>query len=184
MNDLVLFALESEAPELFKEYANVHAIGVGKVNAAINTQRLIHQYQPERVINLGTAGGVTVEGGIYRINTLWQHDVNLMPLGIKPGIHLSDPDSILSLPGEGKICASGDLFVTEPTKLRIECDIVEMEAYSIAKVCIMLGIEVEIWKYISDRANSVAGVTWQESVANGVELYKKVLVDLNVILER
>jgi adenosylhomocysteine nucleosidase len=134
MNDLVLFALKDEAPNLFKEYSNVHCIGVGKVNAAIHTMRLCNLYHPRRIINLGTAGGISLGHGIHRINTAWQHDVNLMALGMQPGIHFNDPESMIIMPGEGKTCASGDMFITEPNKLRVECDVVDMEAYSVAKV--------------------------------------------------
>jgi adenosylhomocysteine nucleosidase len=183
MKDLIVIALEAEAPSLYKEYANVHVIGVGKVNSAINTMKLINQYKPTRVINLGTAGGITVDTGCYRINNVWQHDVNLSALGLEPGIHQNDRDSLIVIPGPGKTCASGDLFVTEPNKLRVQCDIVEMEAYSVAKSAKACGIDVEIWKYISDKADAAAGKTWQESVANGEKLYREVLKDLEVELE-
>ena len=102
MNDLIVFALKSEAPELFEKYQNVFEVGVGKVNAAINTLKLIYQYKPDRIINLGTAGGITVGTGIYRINRFCQHDVNLLPLGYNPGHHLNDEHSFITLEGEGK----------------------------------------------------------------------------------
>ena len=44
MNDIVLMALNAEAPSLFK-YKNVFEIGVGKVNAALNTMRLIKEHK-------------------------------------------------------------------------------------------------------------------------------------------
>ena len=183
MNDLIVFALEDEAPNLFKEFANVHCIGVGKVNAAINTMRLCQLYHPKRIINMGTAGGIRLGHGVHRINTVWQHDVNLMALGMKPGIHFNDPESMIIMPGVGKTCASGDIFITEPAKLRVECDVVDMEAYSVAKVANRLGLDIEVWKYISDPADSSAGKTWKEQVSAGEELYKEVLKELQIKLE-
>jgi len=183
MSDLIVFALEAEAPDLFKEYSNVHCIGVGKVNAAINTMRLCHLYHPRRIINMGTAGGIRLGHGVHRINTVWQHDVNLMALGMKPGIHFNDSGSIIIMPGVGKTCASGDIFITEPDKLRVECDVVDMEAYSVAKVANTLGLDIEIWKYISDPADTGAGATWKEQVSAGEELYRKVLEELKIKLE-
>jgi adenosylhomocysteine nucleosidase len=183
MNDLILFALEDEAPNLFN-YSNVHCIGVGKVNSAINTLKLCNLYRPKRIINMGTAGGIRLGHGIHRINTVWQHDVNLMALGMKPGIHFNDPESMIIMPGIGKTCASGDIFITEPEKLRVECDVVDMEAYSVAKVANKLGIDIEIWKYISDPADATAGKTWKEQVASGESFYLKVLADLDVTLEK
>jgi len=182
MNDLVLFALVDEAPDLFKEYSNVHCIGVGKVNAAINTVQLCNLYQPRRIINLGTAGGIRLGHGIHRINTVWQHDVNLMALGMKPGIHFNDTESMIIMPGGGKTCASGDMFITEPEKLRVECDVVDMEAYSVAKAANRLGIDIEVWKYISDPADAGAGKTWKEQVAAGEPFYRQVLEQIGAKL--
>lgn len=181
MNDLILFALEEEAPNLFS-YDNVFAIGVGKVNAAIMTMHLIQAYNPKRVINLGTAGGITVHSGIHRVKKFIQHDVNLQALGKAPGEHLGDSLSVITLPGEGITCATGDFFVSERDKLRMDCDVVEMEAYSIAKACLVKGVEFEVWKYISDTADHTAGDEWKNSVSSGEEHYIKVLEDLNVDL--
>lgn len=183
MHDLILFALEDEAPGLFKEYSNVFCIGVGKVNSAINTTRLVNLHSPQRIINMGTAGGIRLGHGIHRINTVWQHDVNLMALGMQPGIHFNDPESMIIMPGPGKTCASGDIFITEPNKLRVECDVVDMEAYSVAKVANKFGIDIEVWKYISDPADSTAGKTWKEQVAAGEPFYRKIIDDLGIKLE-
>jgi adenosylhomocysteine nucleosidase len=182
MSDLVVFALEDEAPNLFSEYSNVHCIGVGKVNAAINTMRLCHLYHPNRIINLGTAGGISLTSGVHRINTVWQHDVNLMALGLLPGVHFNDPVSMITIPGIGKTCASGDIFITEPQKIRIECDMVDMEAYSVAKVANRLGIDIEIWKYISDPADIASGSTWKEQVAAGEPFYRTVLKQIEATM--
>lgn len=179
-NDIVVLALAQEAQQLFDRYTNVHVIGVGKVNSAINLTRLIYRYHPRRVINIGTAGGITVSNGIHRISRVTQHDVNLTPLGLAPGEILSDPESIIDLPGNGLTCASGDLFVTEPHKLRVKTDIIDMEAYSIARVCKAMSVDCEIWKYISDSADSSAADTWQAEVKSGQDYYEQVLKDLNV----
>lgn len=181
--DIIVFALQEEAPNLFKEYANVFEIGVGKVNASIHTMYLINKYKPERVINLGTAGGLTVGTGIYRINKFFQHDVNMMPLGLKPGQVLYDDLSVIELDGEGKSCGSGDIFVTEPSKLRLNCDIIEMEAYSVAKSCIITKTQFEVYKYITDAANNEASETWQKAVASGELLYRHVLNQIGVELK-
>lgn len=183
MNDLIVFAMREEAPNLIHKYRNMFCIGVGKVNAALNTMMLIDKYKPNRVINLGTAGGIRVDSGIYRINEVIQHDVNLTAVGLAPGQHFHDLHSSIKLSGLGKICASGDIFVTEPNKLRVDCDIIEMEAYSVAKACLLSGIPVEIWKYISDKADENAGVTWQDQVAAGEDLYMKVLQEIEAQLE-
>jgi adenosylhomocysteine nucleosidase len=144
---------------------------------------LIYNYSPDRIINLGTAGSITLPPDIYRINKLIQHDVNLTAVGMAPGYHLNDTLNEIRLSGHGKTCGSGDVFVTEAHKLRVHVDIVEMEAYSIAKSCMINGINCEIYKYISDKADENANTTWKEQVAAGEDLYMKVLQDLNVKLE-
>lgn len=183
MKDLILLALPEEAPTLFDRYTNICTIGVGKVASAINTMRLINLHRPNRIINLGTAGGITVGSGIYRCNRVLQHDVNHMPIGLLPGETFRDELGFIELGGEGKICASGDLFVTEPHKLRIACDIVEMEAYSVARSAKSTDIEIEIYKYISDNADAAAGQTWQEQVSAGEQHYIEILEQLNATLE-
>lgn len=182
-SDIVVFAMRDEAPNLFKKYKNVFCIGVGKVNSAINTMKLIDEHKPKRVINLGTAGSINLPPDIYRINKLIQHDVNLTAVGLAPGYHLNDTLNEIRFYGEGRTCASGDMFVTEAHKLRVHCDLVEMEAFSVAKACVLNDVECEIWKYISDKADENAGKTFQEQVAAGENLYIKVLQDLNVKLE-
>jgi len=183
MKDLILLALPEEAPNLSKLYKNVCTVGVGKVSSAINATWLITLFKADRVINLGTAGSITAGPGIHRINQVVQHDVNLQSLGLEPGQHFNDPLSWIQLGGEGLSCASGDLFVTEPSKLRVPCDIVEMEAYSIARAAKTAGIDIEIWKYITDNADAESSKTWQERVAEGEQHYLQVLEQLNVTLE-
>ena len=183
MRDLVLLALPSEAPNLIRNYDNVFVIGVGKVASAVNTSRLISLHDPIRVINLGTAGGITVSSGIYRCSKFFQHDMNHTPIGLQPCENLEDELSFIDLGGDGKICASGDLFVTEPHKLRAPCDIVEMEAYSVVRAAIAADIEVEVYKYISDNADAAAGQAWQEQVSAGEQHYLEILEQLNATLE-
>ena len=183
MRDLILLALPDEAPNLSKLYKNVCTVGVGKVSSAINATWLITLFKADRVINLGTAGAITAGPGIHRIKSVVQHDVDLRPLGLEPGVQLNDPLSWIELGGEGLSCASGDIFVTEPHKLRVRCDIVEMEAYSIARAAKTAGIAVEIWKYITDSADAESSKSWQEKVAEGEQHYLQVLTQLNATLE-
>ena len=44
MNDLILLALKEEAPEL-ATHSNVFFTGIGKVNAASTTAKLIERYK-------------------------------------------------------------------------------------------------------------------------------------------
>jgi nucleoside phosphorylase len=57
-----------------------------------------------------------------------------------------------------------------------------MEADSVAKVASKLGLDVEIWKYISDPADAGAGKTWKEQVAAGEPFYRQVLEQIGAKL--
>ena len=69
MNDIILIALEQEAPNM-ASWDNVFFTGVGKVNAGITAGRLIERYNPKNVWNFGTAGGISVSSGIHEIKNL------------------------------------------------------------------------------------------------------------------
>ena len=178
--DIILFALREEAPNIFKSYYNVFEIGVGKVNAALNTMKLIKDLSPSRVILFGTAGSVTLGTGIYRVGMVKEHDVNLIDLGVEPGVQLNDKFSRVKISDNNVICASGDLFVTESDKLRVLCDMVDMEAFSVAKACAFTNTRLEIWKYITDNANVDASEDWNDNVSAGEKSFEDVLSSLNI----
>ena len=86
-------------------------------------------------------------------------------LDFKLGETPFDPISKIILSDKGYICASGDRFVKN--KLEINCDIVDMEAYALAKVCKLNGIEFKCFKYISDYANDESSNDWIENCHKG-----------------
>ena len=53
---LFLSATDLEHNEIEIFGSDIHIIGVGKINAAMNTTRLIEKYQPDVVINFGSCG--------------------------------------------------------------------------------------------------------------------------------
>ena len=62
--------------------------GVGKVNAALNTQYIIDKYTPNCIINTGVAGGISDKlcvGDIVIGETLVQHDFDASALGYAKG---------------------------------------------------------------------------------------------------
>ena len=52
------------------------------------------------------------------------------------------------------------------------CDIVDMEAYALAKVCKLEGIKFRCLKYISDNANSDASSDWTKNCKKGAKLFQ------------
>ena len=62
--------------------------GVGKVNAALNTQYIIDTYKPNIIINTGVAGGISDEldiGDVVIGTYLVQHDFDVTVLGYAKG---------------------------------------------------------------------------------------------------
>ena len=77
---------------------------------------------------------------------------------------------------EGYSCGTGDSFVNK--KIEIEVDVVDMEAYAIAKVCKIENIEFKCFKYISDNADENATSDWIENCKNGAKLFKKKIEEI------
>ncbi len=173
MNSLVLMAIREEAPAL-AEHPGVFFTGVGKVNAALSAARLIERHRPARVWNFGTAGGITVGSGLHRCTRFLQRDMLVGALGFAPGQTPYEGDPLLDLGGVGLTCSSGDSFVTDPT-LSLPSDVVDMEAYALAKACLHAGVEFLCYKFVSDRADAESASDWSANVASGEPFYRRVL---------
>lgn len=179
MNDIILIALREEAPRLALR-DDVFFTGIGKVNAAAKTALLIERHQPKRIINFGTAGGITVGTGLHRVTKFVQRDMQCFKLGCLPGQTPYEPGGVvLDLGGDGLTCSTGDNFVTDPN-LEIPADLVDMESYAIAKICYQLGVEFVCHKFVSDQANQDAYQDWAEMVAAGEQYYINQLEKLGV----
>ena len=163
METIFVAALKEETPNL----NNFHHTGVGKINASIKLMELINIYKPTQIINYGTAGSFKKEiSGLIECKTFVQHDMDARGLlDFKLGETPFDRISNIILSNEGYICATGDRFVKN--KLEINCDIVDMEAYALAKICKLYEIEFKCFKYISDYANDESSNDWVENCHKG-----------------
>ena len=170
MNDIIIIALKDEAPNLAK-YKNVIFCGVGKINAAIATTEAIQFFNPKRIINFGTAGGITVGSGLHKCGQFIQRDMLCMPLGFAVG-QTPFEDEVIIKTGDGLLCSSGDNFVTEKVT---QGDVVDMEAFAIAKVCKLTRVNFSCYKYVTDSADENASHDWQKLVAKGEEEYIKII---------
>jgi adenosylhomocysteine nucleosidase len=178
MKTVILIALPSEAPNL-QHMMNVFYTGVGKVNAALTAALVIERYQPDCIINLGTAGGITAGTGLHECTQFVQRDITCQALGCADGQTPFEDDIILHTGTHGLTCSTGDNFVMNPV-LSIPADLVDMEAYSIAKACIRNKIEFRCFKYITDQADNHAHASWKESVSSGEKFFIAKLLELGV----
>ena len=167
METIFIAALKEETPELSK----FHHTGVGKINASIKLMELIHLYKPTQVINYGTAGSLKREiNGLVECTTFVQHDMDARGLlNFKLGETPFDPISTITMSNDGYICGTGDKFVKN--QLDLECDIVDMEAYALAKICKIHNIEFKCYKYISDYANDDSSNDWIENCNKGASYF-------------
>jgi len=178
METIILIALKEEAPNLSK-HSNVFYTGVGKVNAASTTAMLIERHKPKRIINFGTAGGITVHSGFHQVSKFVQRDMVCCELGSQLGQTPFEDGVVLDL-GTGITCSTGDNFVTDPN-LQIPADVVDMEAYAIAKVCNKNNVEFLCYKFVSDSANDDALTDWNTQVSKGETHYINKCAELNIL---
>ncbi|MEZ0392624.1 MAG: 5'-nucleosidase [Pseudobdellovibrionaceae bacterium] len=147
----------------------VNYCGIGKINATFKTAEVILKTGCRHILNLGTAGShrfpthSTVE-----CQSFIQRDMDLSPLGFPLGETPMDeiqgrievPTFFSNLPKA--VCGTGDRFEVGPPQL--DCDVVEMEAYAIAKVCRKLGVGLTSVKYITDGSDDQAHQDWFENL--------------------
>ena len=173
MRNIILIALEQEAPNM-AEWENVFFTGVGKINAAATTEHIIKEYRPNLIINYGTAGSLNSDiKGLVKVTGFVDRDMDARPLNFKLGQTPYEKDIMLGT--SEVVCGTGDTFATE--KPKIDCDIVDMEAYAIAKICKKHKVDFLCYKYISDSADSNASDDWAKNVAKGCKQFREEILD-------
>ena len=163
---IILVAIREEVPTL-QHSSNLFLTGVGKINAAHAATKTIIQYEnengklPDVVINYGTAGSISGVTGLVECSGFVQRDMDCTPLDFpKYKTPFDDEEDIIG--EKGIVCGTGDSFVIDKDVLTKDMQIVDMEAYAIAKVCKKLNVAFRSFKYISDKANENAGKDWKE----------------------
>ncbi len=171
---LIIVALEDECPkDLIEDWRVVYS-GVGKVNSLISLSRAISEERPKTVINFGTAGSTDPSlQGLKEVTTFKQRDMDVRPLGFKVGETPYDDINDISLGRSGLSCGTGDNFVSSTQN--IDTDLFDMEAYAIAKFCLLNELEFYCYKFVSDNANDEAAEDWKNNVSKGAKEFKNLL---------
>ena len=165
MKNLFIAALkqETEGMDFFQH------IGVGKINATFNTLKLIDEFSPDLIINFGTAGAKKKDlSGLIECTRFYQRDMDVRSLNFKLGETPFDDINEIII-SDGYSCGSGDNFVDKEIEMKI--DVVDMEAYAIAKVCQKMNIKFKCFKYISDNADGNSSNDWKENLKKGSNLF-------------
>lgn len=184
---LLVMALPLESQGMFEDAGlTVLYTGVGKVNAAHALTRRLAEYRHaaaplSQVINFGTVGsrrhptGTTLE-----CNSFIQRDMDVTGLGVPLGVTpFEEIPARLEFPAvfprlSQGVCGSGDSFVMSDAAM--ECDVVDMEGYALAKVCWFERVAFTSVKFVTDGADHAAAGDWhsnlQRAAARFLELYR------------
>ena len=162
--------------------------GIGKVNAAVSTSWVIHQFAPDCVINTGSAGGLgkgLKVGDVVIGETVAHHDVDVTAFGYVlgqvpqlPAVFTSDENLMRKAEKSAQVfegaavtqglIVSGDRFVHSSegvAEIRShfpEVKAVEMEAAAIAQTCHQLEVPFVIIRAVSDSADEKADISFEE----------------------
>jgi adenosylhomocysteine nucleosidase len=166
MKTLILVALPEELDKNLVDYPVVYT-GVGVSNAAMHATLAIMQHRPKLVINYGSAGSLKGITGLNSVASVCQRDADCSPLRER-GYMLGENVLYYHSQEVGVRVGSGNNFVTNPDQWTLDhCDLVDMELWSIAKVCEYVKIPWISRKWVSDNADGEAGATWEDSLLAG-----------------
>lgn len=177
--------------------------GIGKVNAAVCTQIMIDIFKVDIVVNLGVAGALSPELDICDVvisREFVHHDVDATVFGYAKGeipqmensvfkadshlIHLVEKASDV-LSSKIKVITgrmlSGDQFISKTEDREylynfFKGDCTEMEGAAIAQVCFLNRVSFVAIRSISDKANNVADMDFNEFTRQAAINSSKILL--------
>jgi adenosylhomocysteine nucleosidase len=182
--------------------------GIGKVNAAVATTLLNQLYEPDYVINTGSAGGFNKElnvGDVVISSEVRHHDVDVTIFDYEYGQVPQMPAAYIpdhKLVSIAQICgnkvtdkkvvqgliASGDSFMNDPERVVYVKDkfpalyAAEMEAAAVAQVCHIFNVPFVIIRALSDIAGKEANISFEKflevAAKNSAELIIEMVREL------
>ncbi|AQN80298.1 5'-methylthioadenosine/S-adenosylhomocysteine nucleosidase [Leuconostoc garlicum] len=169
--------------------------GIGKVAAASATALMIDNFEPDLVVNTGSAGALDpdLKIGDEVIGTQVAYsDVDVTVFGYvygqvpnKPLYYEADPTVVKDFeqlaPVKEGLIVSGDQFVQDTAKKRIlthfpEALVAEMEAAAVAQVAYQFGTPFIVLRGVSDLANGDSGVVFDDYVVEAGRASAKLLL--------
>ncbi|MFT6925990.1 MAG: adenosylhomocysteine nucleosidase [Psychromonas sp.] len=188
MKTTVIAGCEFYQGELNAKQVILTKSGIGKVAAAMATTLLLERFNPDRIINTGSAGGYDTSlnvGDIVISTEVRFHDVDLTAFGYEIGQMAQLPaafpadknliaaaqtaaQSIAPLKTiQGLIC-TGDIFMADPEKAEIARNnfptmaACEMEAAAIAQVCYQFKVPFVVIRSLSDIAGKKSELSFEQ----------------------
>ena len=168
MKKVVIVASEYELP-ISKWKFNIPLLysGIGKINAAYATLKAISEFAPDLIINLGSVGSLVIPiGTTLEIANVVERDFNTEPLEVRGTVPFDRCPSTLNSGVQGYKCGTGDNFVIErdPWLISNGIHVVDMELFSIAKICFKLNVNWRSGKFVSDQIGSNSSSDWQNQI--------------------
>ena len=154
----------------------IFQVGIGKTNAASRMTEILLTESPDLVVNFGSCGNLKNHkvGEIIEVGTTY-NNIDVRPFaeyGCTPENNVCE----IKLSDSGIKCFSTDQiydntrtdYAQKYLDMINECDIVDMECYSLAYVCQQRGIPFKSYKWVSDDGNID---TWEENAAVGFQKF-------------
>ncbi|WP_050615853.1 5'-methylthioadenosine/S-adenosylhomocysteine nucleosidase [Bacillus testis] len=182
--------------------------GIGKVNAAMSTAILLERYNPDAVINTGSAGGFSPAlkvGDVVISSEVVHHDVDATIFGYAygqvpqmPATYMADQQLILIAEKAAKaieginvvkgLIATGDSFMNDPERVEFvrgkfeDLQAAEMEAAAIAQVSYQFNKPFVVIRALSDIAGKESNISFDQfletAAVNSSQLVLSMLKEL------
>ncbi|MBT2642443.1 5'-methylthioadenosine/S-adenosylhomocysteine nucleosidase [Bacillus sp. ISL-41] len=162
--------------------------GIGKVNAALGTTLLIDKFEPDAIINTGSAGGFHKDlnvGDVVISTEVRHHDVDVTIFGYEYGqvprmpayfapdeklvnVAVKSAEQIDGIQVVNGLIASGDSFMNDPERVEFirtklpDLYAAEMEAAAIAQVAYQFEKPFVIIRSLSDIAGKESNISFDQ----------------------
>ncbi|OLQ87524.1 5'-methylthioadenosine/S-adenosylhomocysteine nucleosidase [Vibrio ponticus] len=183
--------------------------GIGKVSAAVGTTILLDEYQPDVVINTGSAGGFDSSlnlGDVVISTEVRHHDADVTAFGYEIGQMAQQPAAFIADAKlmdiaeqalaqmedkhavRGLIC-TGDAFVASAERQEFirkhfpSVVAVEMEAAAIAQTCHQFKVPFVVVRAISDVADKEATMSFDEFLPLAAQSSSEMVIKMVELLK-
>ncbi|MDE1314659.1 5'-methylthioadenosine/S-adenosylhomocysteine nucleosidase [Vibrio aestuarianus] len=183
--------------------------GIGKVAAAIGTTILLEEYQPDVVINTGSAGGFDASltmGDVVISSEVRHHDADVTAFGYEMGQMAGQPaafkadETLMNIAEKaltqmedkhavrGLIC-TGDAFVCTTERQAFirqhfpSVIAVEMEASAVAQTCHQFNVPFVVVRAISDVADKASPMSFDEFLPLAAQSFSEMVIKMVELLK-
>jgi adenosylhomocysteine nucleosidase len=187
---LIVMALPQESGgRLEAAGAELLYTGVGKVNAAGALARRLAEIRvsgrPQPlVMNMGTAGSRQLPShSVVACNRFAQRDMDVTGLGFEPGVTpFDDTPAVIEFPPvlatqPQHLCSTADSFATH--QHAVDGDVVDMEAFALARVCVSERARFGCVKYVTDGADADSAAHWQAALDAASRAFERIYRELS-----